>query len=150
MERTPRMKFPKTHSEIDGLVFIAPLLTIDGLVRIGAALQSFWPMLRAALARFESTSCQNTWSWSVFRKVFAHQAGDPGTVKFSFRAYLWPSAGARSNLARVGVPPNWRHLSTKARKVSRAALASIPAAEGLFQHDRVCRVDQLEEPLVGG
>ena len=111
----PRMMFPKTHSEIDGLITFCTLLATGG-----AALdcwtrthstESFWPMVRAAHSRIKSNPCQNTWSRrSLSQKVFAHKAGNPGTVKFSFGAYRWPSAGVHINLAEsvssgVGVHP---------------------------------------------
>ena len=115
------------------------------------ALQSFWPMLRAALSRIKSNPCQSTTSpRSLFRKLFAHlDGGNPGTIKFSFRAYRRPSAGVLGILLEL----ESTHSETfqhKVRKASRAALASVPAAEGLFQLDRTRGADHLEEPLVGG
>ena len=84
-QRTPRTMFPKTHKHIGAFIPMARccqlmvLLTLAQPWIIGlahTALQSFWPMLRTALSRIKSNPCRSTWSpRSLFRKVFAHQAG---------------------------------------------------------------------------
>ena len=105
-----------------------------------AALQSFCPMLRAALSRIKSHPCQSTWSSrSLLRQVFAQPKDRQLQLK------------GRS-------PATWLEFCStqlktschNARKEPRAGLPPTTAAEGLFGRDRTWELTTWRKLLVVG
>ena len=138
-------KFSRKHSVVDGHCCTGVGASLENLTRAHSTAVILTNVASGTFANLvKPTSRHVEPTVTLSKSVHSRE-----TVKFSFKAFRWPSAGPLATWLEMGVAcveTSWHN----ARQESRAALASILVPRDPFvQHGRTCGADLLEEPPVG-